>query len=208
MATATKKAQKKQAIRERRDAYQGGAREVDVCESLGLSISATNGGSVDRANAIIRGVKVLGKHSPNSHQMSGAQGTIYEESAHNQLKDLLESGVPTNVGHPPKDNPDQERHPRDRNGILLNPRIINGETYADWKLIPSHELTPSILDCAENDQLHSMYALSINARAYGTVKNNRYCVTEFMPTPSSPDKYIRGVDLVTRGGANRNLFEN
>jgi hypothetical protein len=179
---------------------------VDVLEFADVSL--TNGSSVDRTNALIRGVKVLSKFSDNKHGMPGVSGTTYEPAAHQHLKELLESGIPTNVGHPPKDNPDQERHPRERNGMLMNPQVVNGETFADWQLIPSHELTPSILDCASKDNLRDMYALSINARGYGTIKNGRYCITEFLPTPSSPDKFIRSVDLVTRGGANRNLFES
>lgn len=190
MATATKQAKKAKG------------KATDLIESLDFSTVGKT--TVDRANAIIPHVKVLGKFSTNKHGWPGIEGTVYELPAMEQAKELLESGVGCNVsmGHPPKDNPNAERKPGEPNGVLFNPRIEGGELYADWQLIPSNQLTSQILDCAENERLNGQYALSINARGYGNIRNNRYCITEFQAP------FIRGVDCVTRGGACRTLFES
>lgn len=170
-----------------------------------LDFRVVNGSTVDRENALIRKVKVLSKYSPNKHGMSGAMGTTYELPFQEAIRDAIargDSAANVNIGHPSKINPDEERDPEDGNGVLLNPVIQNDETYADWQLIPSHPMTASILDCAEKENLHGQYALSINARGYGELRDGRYCLTELQPPG------LRNVDLVRKGGANKNLFES
>ena len=205
--TATAQAKKKEEIRQRREVWKHtvgnpSRRSCDILEYLDLS--TVDAGTVDRDNAIIRHVKVLGRHSPNKHGMPGVEGTTYEPTAMNQAKELLESGRgnTVNMGHPPRGEPDAERKPGEPNGTLFNPRIENQELYADWQLIPSHPMTPQLLDCASNNKLHGQYALSINARGYGDIRNRRYCISEFQAP------YIRSVDCVTRGGACRTLYES
>lgn len=183
MATAS---QKKQAPSSRRIG-------VDLCERLDLSAS-----NVDRENCTIRNVKILGATSPNRHGLD-VEGTDYLPCAHQQAKSLYE-GVLVNVGHPPRHDPDAERHPPDRNGVLRNIHIRNNETFGDWKLIPSHPMTQTFLDCAEDPDLHNQFALSHNAKGYGTVRENRYQISEI--------PRVRSVDVVAHGGTNKSLFES
>ena len=202
MATALAKRKRKEAIKHKREAFASGGRICNLVESLDLS--TVTKGTVDRIRAFIPHVRVLGKYSPNKHGIDGVKGTIYELSAHEQLKDLLESGIGNKVcmGHPPRENPDAERRPGEPNGVLINPRVEGGETFADWQLIPSHEMTPQLLDCAENPLLRNQYSMSINARGFGVPKNNYWCISHFEPP------YIRGVECVTKGGACTTLLES
>lgn len=166
---------------------------VELQERLDLTAA-----TVDRKECVIKNVKICGKTSQNKHGMAGVTGTDYLPSFHQKAKQLYE-GLAVNIGHPPKTNPDAERDPRDRNGVLLNVRVLDDETFGDWHLIPSNPMTPTFLDCAEKPQLHGQFALSHNAQGFGVVQNGRYQIAE-------PGK-VRSVDAVTRGGCNRTLFE-
>lgn len=155
--------------------------------------------TVDRETCVIRNVKILGKSSLNKHGMTNVTGTDYLPSVHAKAKQFYE-GVEVNIGHPPRNSPDAERSPSDRNGVLFNVKENAGETYGDLQLIPSHPMTKTLLDCAENPRLHGQFALSHNAKGYGEVRNGRYQITDL--------ELVRSVDVVTRGGCNRTLFEN
>lgn len=155
--------------------------------------------TVDRKKCIISGVKILGRESLNKHGMPGVTGTDYPPEVHHKTQSLYE-GMEVNVGHPPRNDPDAERPPQDRNGVLFNVSVKNGETYGDWQLIPSHEMTPIFLDCAENPKLHSQFVMSHNAKGFGDVREGRYRITEI--------PLVRSVDVVTRGGCNKTLFES
>lgn len=166
---------------------------VNLLERLDLSQS-----NVDRKNSLIRNVKILGKSSPNRHGLD-VEGTDYLPQAHEQARSLYE-GMQVNVGHPPRNNPDAERDPEDRNGVLFNVKTVGGQTYGDWKLIPSHPMTATFLDCAEDPRLHSQFALSHNAKGYGDVREGRYQISEIPK--------VRSVDVVCNGGTNASLFES
>ena len=167
---------------------------VTLFERLDLSAA-----TVDKQACVIKHVKVLGPDSPNKHGMD-VEGTDYLPSAHRQVKQLYE-GMRVNVGHPPRTDPDAERHPNDRNGVLFNVQTENGnQTFADWKLIPSHPMTARLLECAADPQLHDQFALSHNAKGYGHVRENRYQVAEIPK--------VRSVDVVCDGGTNKSLFES
>lgn len=155
--------------------------------------------TVDRKKCIIYGIKILGRESQNKHGMPGVTGTDYPPEVHARTQSLYE-GMEVNVGHPPRNDPDAERPPQDRNGVLFDVAVKNGETFGNWQLIPSHEMTPIFLDCAENPKLHSQFAMSHNAKGYGDVREGRYRITEI--------PLVRSVDVVTRGGCNRTLFES
>lgn len=166
---------------------------VDLMERLDFSTS-----NVDRENCVIKNVKILGAKSHNRHGMD-VEGTDYLPSAHAQARKLYE-GAHVNMGHPPRNDPDRERDPDDRNGVLYGIQTINNQTYGNWKLIPSHPMTPRILDCAEDPQLHDQFALSHNAKGYGQVREGRYQISEI--------PLVRSVDLVCSGGTNKSLFES
>lgn len=167
---------------------------VTILERLDLTQS-----KVDRENCVIRDVKILGRTSQNRHGMPGVTGTDYLPEAHESAKSLYE-GIQVNVGHPPRNDPDAERHPDDRNGVLKDVTVRGGETFGNWHLIPSHPMTSRFLDCAENPILHSQFALSHNAKGYGDVREGRYQIKEI--------PLVRSVDVVTAGGCNTSLFES
>lgn len=161
-----------------------------------LDLSAAN---VDKANCVIKNVRILGPDSPNKHGLD-VEGTDYLEPAHAQVRRLYE-GMQVNIGHPPRNDPDAERHPDDRNGVLFNVKSRSPrETFADWKLIPSHPMTARLLECAADPQLHSQFAMSHNAKGYGHVREGRYQITEI--------PRVRSVDVVCNGGTNSSLFES
>lgn len=166
---------------------------VDLYERLDLSAA-----NVDKARSIIKNVKILGKSSPNKHGMD-VEGTDYLPVAHNQARVLYE-GKNVNVGHPPRNDPDAERNPNDRNGVLFNVKTIGGETFGDWQLLEDHPLTRRLLQCASDPRLHAQFALSHNAKGYGHVRENRYQVSEIPK--------VRSVDVVCDGGTNSSLFES
>jgi len=165
---------------------------VDLLERLDFAES-----NVDRTACVIRNVKILGRTSPNRHGMD-VEGTDYLPSAHAQVRNLYE-GMAVNMGHPPRSDPDAERNPEDRNGVLFNIVTREGQTYGNWKLIPSHPMTRRLLECAADPQLHGQFALSHNAKGFGVVRENRYQISEI--------PRVRSVDLVCRGGTNTSLFE-
>ena len=169
-------------------------RSCDIREALDLSTA-----KVDRANAVIRGVKILGRSSTNRHGMPGVSGTDYTREALEGARHLYE-GVKVNYDHPPRNDPDAERRSSDRGGKLLNVQVRSDGLYGDLHLIPSHSMTPNILDAAERLELNDCFALSHNAKGYGDVREGRYRIKEI--------PLVRSVDIVADGGTNRGLFES
>jgi hypothetical protein len=155
---------------------------------------------VDRAKCIIYGVKVLGRKSPNKHGLAEAtQGTEYTTEAMEAALHRYE-GAKVNIDHPPRERPGKERSALDRSGKLLNARVTPEGIRADLKLIPSHPMTPRLLDAAEDPDLNDCFGLSHNAWGRGDVRNGRYVITEI------PE--VRSVDVVADAGTVTSLFES
>lgn len=160
-------------------------------------ISSAFVGRVDRDRGIIFGVKLLGKHSPNTHGIDGVTGTEYTDDALRGAVQVYE-GRKVNIDHPPRDNPTKDRSAYDRIGKLFNVRVQEDGLYADLKMLKKHPMADRVMEAAET--MPDAYGLSHNALGRGTVKDGRYIITE-IPT-------VRSVDLVADAGTTRSLFES
>jgi hypothetical protein len=154
-------------------------------------------GRVDRAAGIIRGVKIVGTNSPNTHGVRGVTGTEYTLEALEAAVALYE-GINVNVDHPPRQKPDQERSAKDRFAWLEDVHVTESGLYGDLHFLdPQDPLAVKMLNAAESKP--DAYALSHNAVGKGEVREGKYVVTEI------PE--VRSVDIVADGGTNRSLFE-
>lgn len=166
----------------------------------GFAPLAAGGQRVDRAKCIIYGVKIAGLRSPNTPiGVQGANGTDYLPEAFAKALPLYE-GAMVNVNHPPRTAAGQVRDTEDRLGKIKGVYLHEGEPYGNLHLIPSHRMTSSLLDAAENTDLSDCFALSHNSLGIGEVRNGRYVVSEI--------PVVRSVDVVTIGGTTRSLFES
>jgi hypothetical protein len=154
-------------------------------------------GRVDRDRGVIYGVKVVGRRSPNTHGVRGANGTEYTiEALRGELR--LVEGFKVNIDHPARHQSGAERSAQDRVGKLVNARLRPDGIYADLHLLKSHPMTPRVIEAAETSP--DLFALSHNATGEGEVREGKYTITAITSLVS--------VDLVADGGSNRSLFEH
>ncbi len=152
---------------------------------------------VDREKGIIRGVKVVGRKSPNRHGVPGAQGTDYTTEALEGELRLIE-GICVNVDHPPRERPGKERSARDRFAWISEARVTPDGIFGNLCFLdPTDPLAVKMMNAAEKKP--EAFALSHNATGRGEVKNGRYVIHEIVE--------VRSVDIVADGGTNRSLFE-
>ncbi len=153
---------------------------------------------VDRAAGIIYGVKVLGATSRNRHDQDGATSTAYTEDCRKAAVPLVE-GAYVNVDHPDRKTPHALRSAHDRFGQLQNVRTdYMGELRADLHVLRSHPLAATVLEAAE--RMPGAFGLSINGEAEDAeVIDGVYTVRKI--------GLIRSVDLVSKPGSTRGLFE-
>lgn len=170
-------------------------------EVSGYDALPAGGYRVDRTKKIVYGMKMVGLSSPNTHNVPGAKGTDYELAALRESKDLYE-GAQAFMDHPEKRDATAERKGRDSLGIWHNVRVTSDGTFGDLHLVPSHEMTESILDVAEHDTLEGVYMASHNADGQGDLDptTKRYKVKKITE--------VRSVDIVTRGATTRNFRES
>jgi hypothetical protein len=154
---------------------------------------------VDRAHGIIFAVKMLGRTSPNTHGVRGAEGTRYTSEAFRTLLEFAVDGrFNCNRGHPPRSRPNEERDPEVRSAWLENFRITESGVYGDLHFLdPTEPLAAKMMTAAEENP--GAYALSINAVGQGEVEDGRYVVHRITE--------VRSIDIVLEGGTNRSLFE-
>src|SRR5262245_37091841 len=100
--------------------------EYADCRSTGLE--------ADAAEAVIRGVKVLGRESQN--------GRVYRPEALRRAAPLYD-GAKVNVNHP-KGNPAAPRDYQDRIGVLRSPRATESGIFADLFYNPKHPLAEQL----------------------------------------------------------------
>lgn len=167
---------------------------VKLRESAGISRSPYR---VDRDQGIIYRVKVVGRESPNTHEMRNVDGTIYTQEALENALPLYE-GLKVNLNHPSRKDPHQDRDSEDGLGKLVNCRIEDGEMYADLHILTSHPFAPRLFEAAE--KMPDMFGLSHNASGRGEVKDGKFLIREI---PS-----VRSVDLVRDPATTHGLFES
>lgn len=168
-----------------------------------LRESAGQGGRVDREAGVVRGVKLLGRVSPNTHGVKGARSTEYTDDAFRSLLEHAEArgGVLNcNAGHPPRNDRNQEPPPERRTAWLENLVVESGKgAFGDLHFLnPASDLAVSVMNAAENNP--RAFALSINGTGEGEVTGGRYVVHRLSE--------LRSVDLVCDGGTNVSLFES
>ncbi len=144
---------------------------------------------VDRRNAVIRGVKILGVRSHN--------GRTYLPGALAQAVPLYEEAK-VNVNHP-KGNPSGARDYQDRIGVLRNvvARPAQG-LFADFHFNPKHALAEQLIWDAEH--LPENVGFSHNVQARTSRKGDRVVVEAITK--------VQSVDLVADPATTRGLFES
>ena len=152
---------------------------------------------VDRDTGVIHGVKVLGRHSKNSHQIPGADQTTYTLEAMHKASKLYE-GLAVNVDHPSRKDPVGDRSSRDRIGWLENVQVKDDGIYADLHLLKSDSLTDKLFEAAERNP--RLFGLSHNATGQWTLEGDTAVIVEI--------RSVRSVDIVADGGSVSSLFES
>ena len=143
---------------------------------------------VDRTAGVLRGVKVIGRHSKN--------GREYSDKAMRQLAGMYE-GVAVNIDHPAGHQPHRERGLAEKFGELRNvTRRANG-IFADLHYSKSHSLAEHVADLAE--RMPNQLGLSHNAEG-SVVQVDGKNVVESIAR-------VLSVDVVGRPATNAGLFE-
>lgn len=146
-------------------------------------------GRIDKANGIIRGVKILGAESRN--------GREYSPQALREAARLYE-GVRVNLNHPPRSTPGASRDVRDWIGELRKVRLTESGVYGDLYLISSHPHAAAVLEAAS--RFPTKFGLSHNADGESVSRGGRTIVESI--------SRVRSVDLVTDPATNSSLFEH
>ena len=153
---------------------------------------------VDWDAGIIRGVKVLGRTSPNQHGIKEATaGTEYTSEAMESALPLYEGRV-VNIDHPPRKEPGKDRSSYDRFGKLANARVEAGGIFADLHFLKTHPMAKRICEAAR--KMPELFGLSHNAMGKGEVRNSKYMIVAI------PE--VRSVDIVADAGSTSSLFES
>lgn len=170
------------------------------------TIANIKGSRVDRDKGVIYGVKVVGRHSQNTHGQVCAdgrpvEGTDYTDAALQEELQLLRSmpyGINSNVDHgDPKRREARSAH--DRFAWLTESELVPDGIFANLHFLdPKDPLAVKMMNAAE--QKPDAYALSHNALGRGQVLERRYVVTSITE--------VRSVDIVSDGGTNSGLFES
>jgi hypothetical protein len=142
---------------------------------------------VDRAGAVLRGVKVLGLHSRN--------GRRYLPEALAAAVPLYE-GVRVNIDHPEGSVPSARRY-RDRLGVLRRVRAEADGLYADLHYNPKHALAEQLLWDAEHAP--GNVGLSHHVQARASRREGELVVEAIVE--------VYGVDLVAEPATTNGLFE-
>jgi hypothetical protein len=144
---------------------------------------------VDRQRGVIRGVKILGRHSRN--------GRTYLPEALQQAARLYE-GAKVNVNHP-KGSPTSPRDYQDRIGTIRQV-VAPGEEglFADFHFNPKHALAEQLAWDAEHAPENVGFSHNVEAR---TCRRGDQVVVEAITRVAS-------VDLVADPATTRGLFES
>lgn len=151
-------------------------------------VERMTGGHVDRANAVIRNVKVVGRVSAN--------GREYTEDALRRAVSLYE-GAAVFTDHP-EGHPAGTRSVRDRLGTLRNVKYQRDGLFGDLHYNAAHPLAEQLLWAAENSP--DMMGLSHNVVAKTARRGDKIIVEEITRVVS--------VDLVAQPATTAGLFES
>lgn len=148
--------------------------------------------AIDTAAGIIRGAKLLGRHSANR---GGTRE--YTDGALKKAATLME-GVPVFIDHLPEiRDAAKVRNQRDHWGEVRNVRMKPDGVYGDIHYLKSHAQTAEILERAERFPNH--VGCSQNARGGSVLRNGKELIEDI--------EIVRSVDIVTRPATTKNLRE-
>ena len=152
-----------------------------------LERTSAGGGRVDKVAGVIRGVRILGRHSKNNRE--------YSPEAIRRGARLYE-GIAVNTDHP--SGPRSDRSVADRIGWLQGVHESDGGLKGNLHLILSHPFASAVLEMAERNP--SMLGLSHNAEGRIVKRDGKNIVEEIT--------HVRSVDLVADPATANSLFES
>ena len=144
---------------------------------------------VDRANKVIRHVKILGKDSRNLRE--------YTAGARMEAATLYE-GMSVNLNHPTKEAIKRSRGIEEKWGWLEGITNEDDGVYGDLHYLDKHQYTPQLLELAERNP--KQFGLSHNADCAGHRVGRKEVI-------ESVEK-VRSVDVVQRPATTSGLFES
>jgi hypothetical protein len=154
---------------------------------------------VDEEAGVIKGVKVLGRLSKNSHGISGAsEGTEYTDAAHADACRLYE-GMLVRLNHPDRKRPRAERSVSETFGQLRECETRPDGTFANLHYYRTHPMAATVVEDVKRGM--GGFGLSHNAYPSRTAVRNRRYVIEGLAS-------VHSVDLVDRPATNKNLWES
>lgn len=143
---------------------------------------------IDRANGVIRDVKILGLDSRNNR--------LYPESTLREAARLYENAK-VNLNHPDH-SPRESRKYQDRFGVIRNVRLQSGDgLFGDFHFNPKHALAEQFLWDAENSPEN--VGFSHNVEAVVGSRDGKQIVEKI--------NAVRSVDLVADPATTVGLFE-
>lgn len=143
---------------------------------------------VDRANKVIRHVKILGRDSRNQREYTSGART---EAA------ALYDGMTVNLNHPDKTAVKKSRGIEEKWGWLESITDEADGVYGDLHYLEAHQYTPQLLELAERNP--KQFGLSHNADVVGHRAGRKEVI-------ESVEK-VRSVDVVQRPATTSSLFE-
>lgn len=143
--------------------------------------------SVDAANNVISGVKLVGFTSKNNR--------VYTRKCLEEAIGLYE-GRPVNANHTPVGG---EVSIYDRLGKIENVRMTDDGIFGDFHFLKSHPMTERILEAAQ--KMPELFGFS--HRALGTMKSNKTG-----PEEVSKIRNVLSVDLVSDPATTKSLMES
>src|SRR5262249_2570924 len=145
--------------------------------------------TVDRDAGVIRGVKVLGRHSRN--------GREYSDRALDEAAKFYE-GIGVNLNHPDRRETNVERSVEAGFGWLAGIAVKADGVYADLHYLRSHPQAAVIVEAAERNP--QRFGLSHNAEGKVARRGDKIIVESI--------EKVRSVDVVQNPASNRGLFES
>lgn len=156
----------------------------DLVEEAFTNVAAER---IDRENAVIRGVKILGRKS--------AHGYEYSDRAIQEAASLYD-GVDVNIEHP-ESNYDRIRPIAEGWGALRNIQVQGDGVYGDLHYLKEHAATPVLLE-----RISRGFPIGLSHNAKGTdVSRSGKRIIESV-------KRVNSVDIVRRGATTKTLFES
>lgn len=158
-------------------------------KSVTESVCYSPNSKVDREQAVIRDVMILGKLAKN--------GREYSQQARLAAVPLYE-GMSVNLNHPSREAIKTPRGIEEKWGWLQNVRATDDGVMGDLHYLKSHQYTEQLLELAERNP--AQFGLSHNADCSGYRTEGKSII-------ESVDK-VRSVDVVQRPATTSGLFEH